>query len=234
MQPLKDPSGKIYSPTKSKFSSYAKVVAFALAVFLALSCFFYLNSHFAKIISGTSMCPNLNAQFAGQKDLVLVNKFAKREYKDIVIIDVKGLDYFDTKGTKLLVKRIIALEGEKLKLLHNTQTSKNEIWIKNDKNPNGVRLEEDYITPDTDEHIIDVFNNQANWIKTCEVDADGYITIPKGYVFCMGDNRNASLDCRYVGPFELSRVLGVVDYIIYDGTIWHDIFATLFQFDLNF
>lgn len=234
MQRLKDPAGKIYFPTKSKLSGYAKVVAFALAVFIALSCFFYLNSHFSKIISGTSMCPTLNSNFIGEKDLVLVDKFEERKYEDIVIINVKGLEYFDNRGTKLLVKRIIALGGDKIKLIHNDETGQNEVWLKNKQNPDGIKLEEDYIVADTDSYVINIFNTQSGWIKKCEVDNDGYTIIPDDYVFCMGDNRNASLDCRYTGPLELSRVMGVVDKIIYDGTLLHDILATLFQFDLNF
>ena len=47
------------------------------------------------------MCPNLNANFAGEKDLVLVDKFAERDYKDIVIINVKGLEYFDSRLPEL-------------------------------------------------------------------------------------------------------------------------------------
>lgn len=37
---------------------------------------------------------------------------------------------------------------------------------------------------------------------------DGEWTIPDGYVFCMGDNRPNSLDCRVYGPIPLDSVVG--------------------------
>ena len=34
------------------------------------------------------------------------------------------------------------------------------------------------------------------------------ITIEEGYLFCMGDNRDHSLDCRVNGPIPVSCVIG--------------------------
>ena len=228
MQTLKDPRGIIYSPSYKRITFWAKIVAIVLALAFMAICYLYLNSHFAKIISGSSMYPNLNASSPSQKDIVLVNKFAKVERGDIVIINTKQLAYFDARGTKLLVKRIVALEGDKLKLIHNFDTNTNEVWI------NGEKISEDYIAPDTNESTVNAFNAQTNWITKCQKDSDGYITIPQGKCFFMGDNRNGSLDSRYVGPLDIDRVLGVVESIVYDYTIWHDIIATLLQFDLDF
>lgn len=228
MQKMKDPTGSIFSPGYKRITFWAKIIAIMLAIALAINCYLYLNSHFAKIISGSSMYPNLNATSASQKDIVLVNKFAKVERGDIVIINTKQLAYFDARNTRLLVKRVIALEGDKLKIIHNNESGNNEIWL------NGEKIEEDYIAPDTNESVVNTYNAQNNWITKCTPDADGYITIPQGKCFFLGDNRNGSLDSRYVGPLDIARVLGVVDKIIYDYTIWHDIIATLLQFDLNF
>lgn len=229
---IKDPKGSIFKPEYKRYTLWAKVVALLLALAVILNCYIYLNSHFAKIIAGASMCPNLNStetgQYSGQKDIVLVNKFTKPSYKDIVIINTKGLVTFDAQNTKLIVKRIVAVGGDKLKIIHNEETNKNEVWR------NGVKIEEDYINPDTDKYVVETFNKQTNWYIKCPRDSDGYITIPLGYYFFMGDNRNNSLDSRYVGPLDQIRMLGVVDKIIYDNTIWHDIIATLLQFNLNF
>ena len=234
MQQLKNPSGKIYYPEKNPYSFIAKLIALTLVLFVAVSGFLYLDSHFSKIISGTSMCPTLNQNFVGEKDLVIVNKFKTTEDGDIVIINVKEHPKFVGSSTKLLVKRVVAVGGEKLKYVFNEETNKNELWLKNAQNPSGIKLEETYINPDTDKQIAQIFNNQSGWSIICQKDEDGYLQIPLDCVFCMGDNRNASYDCRYFGPVEKSRVMGSVDAIIQDGTLWHDILATLFQFDLNF
>ena len=237
MQKLKDPKGIIYAPPYKTSIKLTKLIALLLVLVVGINCYLYLNSHFAKIISGSSMCPNLNAQESGQKDIVLVDKFAEVKRGDIVIIDVKGLNYFDNRNTKLIVKRIIALGGAKIKIVFNNETQQNEVWLKNSTYPDGAKLEEDYINPDNDPNITNIYNEQYNWIigkNVLSKDAEGYITIPEDYVFFLGDNRNFSLDSRYIGPLLESRVLGVVDKIIYDKTLLHDIVATLLQFNLNF
>ncbi len=40
------------------------------------------------------------------------------------------------------------------------------------------------------------------------------VTIPEGYVFVMGDNRNHSSDSRFIGPVPVDHVLGFVSYAI--------------------
>lgn len=32
------------------------------------------------------------------------------------------------------------------------------------------------------------------------------LTVPKGYLFCMGDNRNNSMDCRKFGPVKFNQL----------------------------
>ena len=236
MQPIKNPNGKIYKTTNVHFF-IAKILTVFLALLIVFNAFCYLNSHFAKIIVGQSMFPNLNADatIENEKDIVLVDKYAQRSRGDIVIINVRDMKYFvktnKTKETptKLLVKRIIALGGEKIKIQFNTETNQNEIFIKNSSSPNGFKLEENYIAPY--DSLINIWN-QAEWDTNCDVDADGFLTVPQNCFFCMGDNRNNSIDSRYVGPFTAENVWGVVDRIVKDGTFLHSIVATLCQFDL--
>ena len=47
-----------------------------------------------------------------------------------------------------------------------------------------------------------------NWT----VDNFGPVTIPKGKTFFIGDNRNASLDSRYVGFVDKKDIVGAVIY----------------------
>ena len=82
---------------------------------------------------------------------------------------------------KLLVKRVIGTAGQ-------------EIYISNGKlYVDNVLQKEDYI------------KNQ-NWGKNDEV----YETIKDGEIFVLGDNRNNSMDSRFLGAIQLSDVKGKV------------------------
>lgn len=79
---------------------------------------------------------------------------------------------------KDLIKRVIGLPGE------TVSAHDGHIFI-NDK-----QLDEPYLEPGT------------NTIM------DGEVTVPKGYVFVMGDNRGSSRDSRFFGPIKQSTIIG--------------------------
>jgi signal peptidase I len=85
-----------------------------------------------------------------------------------------------------LVKRVIALEGQTVDINFNT----GEVWVDN------VLLDEPYI----------------NEITHRKFDVDFPVTVPEGYIFVMGDNRNRSTDSRdsQVGFVDKRCVLGKV------------------------
>lgn len=76
------------------------------------------------------------------------------------------------------VKRVIGIEGDTIEIKNG------EVYR------NGIKLEEDYIKEP---------------IKT---DLNIKVTVPKGHVFVMGDNRNNSADSRHIGPIPISHVVG--------------------------
>ena len=87
------------------------------------------------------------------------------------------------KGTfagRTLVKRVIAIGGD------HVQIKDNAVYL------NGQLLVEDY-TNDQEPAIYDQ-------------DLDFYVE--EGNVFCMGDNRNHSSDCRVFGQVSLDTVVG--------------------------
>lgn len=79
-----------------------------------------------------------------------------------------------------------------------TQLSKNEL--------NDNFSYERFINPNPDSEIIKVYHK--NW----NADNFGPITIPPEKVFFLGDNRNASLDSRYIGFVDEEEITGRIVY----------------------
>lgn len=115
---------------------------------------------------------------------------------DIVVITQPN--YFNEP----LIKRVIAKGGETVDIDFTTGT----VYV------DGVALEEPYTREDFIAPKLD--------------DIDFPYTVPEGYIFCMGDNRNGSTDSRsqLIGPLDERYVLGKAvvrilpfgDFNIYD------------------
>ena len=121
-------------------------------------------------------------------DKLLVSNISHHyERGDIVGFDAPEFDY--VSGS--LVKRIIATENETISIDFNT----GKVSI------DGVELDEPYI---------------AEFIKDFE-DYEEPITVPPGHVFCMGDNRNHSLDSRdsSIGMVDLRQIMGKAVFRLY-------------------
>ena len=134
---------------------------------------------------------------------VLFNKELKRG--DIVIVEspsvtennTNALATYETKtgfakfaykvmgiGKMSFIKRVIGLPGEHLYISED-----GEVYINDEK------LEEPYL---------------PEGLKTPRMGEVYDIEIPEGYVFCIGDNREGSMDCRIFGAVPLDRVEGKV------------------------
>ena len=83
---------------------------------------------------------------------------------------------------KSYIKRVIGLPGEHVEIYDG------KVYI------NGKELEEDYLQPDviTESEVFDDF------------------IVPDGYIFCMGDNRTKSTDCRRFGCVPIDKLEGIV------------------------
>lgn len=164
------------------------VLVVILAVASALLVKKYVISTF--IVDGISMYPTLDggngavAEISTEEtrkngEILYLNKVAKLKRGDIIVFAPEWPELVDSNGNyKSLVKRVIALSGDHLQILDN------KVYL------NGELLDEPYIN--------------EPMLYTPDID----IVVSENHIFCMGDNRNHSSDCRTFGEVSLDRVEG--------------------------
>jgi len=176
------------------------ILCIVIAIVLALTIRFFIGT--PTVVNSTSMYPTL---IEGQR-LILnklpatLNEMPKRG--DIITFEAptnkearnlkanydnepeniwsKFTYYVLEIDKKSYIKRVIALEGEHVKIENG------KIYI------NGEELEENYLQEG-------VYTQQHNTLL-----AD--FTVPEGYIFAIGDNREDSFDCRNFGCIPLEKI----------------------------
>ena len=128
--------------------------------------------------------------------------------------------YFPPDPTHDLVKRVVALPGERL------QMRGGRVFI------NGQALRESYAmyTPEPPEVFRDEFPNlreadpnvNPRWWLTLRhsLGGDGELTVPPNSYFVLGDNRNHSEDSRYWGFVPQAKIIGrplLIYFAVPDG-----------------
>jgi len=122
--------------------------------------------------------------------VIMSNIFYTPRNGDIIVFQSPSVAFDGTP----LVKRVIAIEGQTVDI--NFDTS--QVFV------DGVELSEDYILEPTS------YNRHR---------FTGPVTVPEGYLFVLGDNRNSSTDSRdpQVGFVDTRYVLGRVHFIVIPG-----------------
>jgi signal peptidase I len=118
-------------------------------------------------------------------EYLIVDEVSYR-FKEFKRGDVIVLKYKDKGTSEFLIKRIVGLPNEEIVI------SNGKVLIKNEENPDGYYLEEDYLPEN-----IETFGN----IKE---------TVGEDNYFILGDNRPNSLDSRYFGPILKGQIVGRV------------------------
>lgn len=119
-------------------------------------------------------------------DIMILNK-ANYKFNEIKRFDIVVIKY----DNKYIIKRVIGLPGESI------EYKDNKLYI------NGKYYKEDFL--DSDKKTKD-FNLK---------DITGENEIPEGEYFVMGDNREDSLDSRYVGTFSKKQIEGKTKLTIF-------------------
>ncbi|MGN0812804.1 MAG: signal peptidase I [Candidatus Coproplasma sp.] len=150
-----------------------------IILFAFLIAIMFFNATYQRIyVVGSSMedtlygAPDANPSNPGG-DFVYIFE-AKPQRGDIVVIRTEG---------KTLIKRVIAVGGDKVKIFRG------KVYL------NGEILEEPYVSEENNNPILN------NYEET---------TVEKEYIFFLGDNRNISSDSRNYGCLPVDSVIGVV------------------------
>lgn len=142
-------------------------------------------------VDGNSM----NNTLIHEERLVTTNLFYTPKQGDIIVFHLSNDHY-----TQPLVKRVIALGGQEVKI----NFTEGKVYV------DGELLEEDYAYIDGGKYSIRS-DFQKEYMHT---ESDGTVwfiaTVPEGKVFAMGDNRNHSTDSRayLVGFVDEDCILG--------------------------
>jgi signal peptidase I len=125
-------------------------------------------------VDGLSMEPTLE-----NSDRLVVNKWiylvSVPRQGDIVTL------YYPVNPEKLFVKRVIAGEGDEVRI------TSGRVYV------NGVALHDDFVPPE--------YRSAEDF---------GPRIVPQGYYFVMGDHRNGSWDSRNWGPVPKKYIVGKV------------------------
>ncbi|MBU5307390.1 signal peptidase I [Clostridioides mangenotii] len=165
---------------KKEIFEWIKVIITALILAFVITRFIIPSR-----VQGESMFPTLH-----ENDYLIVNrmtyKFREPEMKDIIVFKSDILQE-NGKSKKDLVKRVIAVEGDHIKIQDSN------VYVNGKLLDEKVYIHDNYTSGDID------------------------MTVPKGKIFAMGDNRERSLDSRAqeVGLVDEDSVIGKVMVRLY-------------------
>jgi signal peptidase I len=173
--------------TARVFLEWVVLIAVALAIAFVIKSFLFQ----AFYIPSESMTPTLQVG-----DRVLVNKLSYDLHDvnrgDIIVFEAPPLAR--SADIEDLVKRVVGLPGDTV-----TGDAKGGILV------NGRELDEPYLPKDVQTTFTDV-------APGCGAPPGGEpgCVVPKGHLFMMGDNREASKDSRVFGPINEDSIVGRV------------------------
>jgi len=215
---------KILYPRHSRlFRGKPKLIKYSQAIFPALLLIFMLRSFAFEAfrIPTASMKPTLV-----EGDLIVVDKYSlgmrvpllgyrltpgKPQRGDVVVFrgEVEG----EQSG---VIKRIVGLPGDHIQYKNRTLYVNSmpaiqlDITSDIDQQPNGQQDKVIRATEDLGNMKHDIFMSLKNVDTGYEYED---IIVPKGSYFVLGDNRNNSLDSRYLGVLPDKQLIGKARFV---------------------
>lgn len=203
---MKQYSNKTQLNYENVIASVLNAVYF-IVIIIALIYLLFCNVYLVRKVEENSMQPLLNEQGVNT-DIVYVNKYHKElKHGDIIVLD--GED-------KSIIKRVIALPGDTIDILYNPEAQAYMVYR------NSEFIEEDYIKIDASKpdsngmwkaHLNFTQYKADNTDKLTYLDGKMQYKLKDTEIFLLGDNRLVSEDSSTHGTYDISKVLGVVEYI---------------------
>ena len=186
--------GKIFKSIRDEIYLYSFIF-----LFIGLISFFtYFNSIFLVTrVIGESMLPNFQKEY----EILGNNFYLKNEIKHGDVIIVEGHNKTEGVG---LVKRVIGLSGDKIKIQNGKVILNGKVLKQKNEGQftyNGKKYERqiEYISNDKSYKILNYGHHYSQ-------DDFSRIIVPKNHYFVLGDNRDYSRDSRYFGSFHRSHI----------------------------
>lgn len=194
--PIQQPSVPQPIAPKHQKEGWSSAISTILILLLAPLIAVFLT-HFvfqSYEVEGPSMVPTLH-----DNDRLIVLKTGKTWARvtgndfipkrgDIVVFQKAGLYEFNREDEKQLIKRVIALPGERVVVRDGI------ITVYNPEYPAGFQ-------PDKSSDYADAIVSTPGSVD---------IVVPSGHIFVSGDNRSNSLDSRNFGAIPTSDVVGTL------------------------
>ena len=178
-----------------------RIINIALSVILALLiCFVAVKVFFitwAKV-DQTSMYPTYED---GQTVFMVFYD------SDVAVPRISSAFGMFSGDAKLLIKRTVALEGDKLWLTENSDGDGYRIMIYAEGSEAAVT--EEYTGPDGNAVQLDPITYETAGVLRGTSRLNPYI-VGEGCAFMIGDNRDESQDSRAFGDVPVSRIIGTV------------------------